>query len=319
MIIINQFTYEYGHLSICFDFISGGAYFGPTQDRIISIIDEFGLKLRKVDINSGKTVQIINGVVSHYSGTIPPVSLLGALDLNSAMIKLDDLCSRINLRAPHESTDAESLDNITADQLIQNYCWTQDAIKILRTAVRSILCVEPFQLSALYLVWYIAQSGGVRRIFETSGGAQDSKLIGGAGQIARLLAERYAPGLKLRLRTPIRSIDSTGVGVVLRADDGLCISARYVILAIAPVQMLRIQYTPSLSGLRYQSLQKWPMGCLLKTFMYYETRFWIELGLNGTLVADCGVVCVSYDDSKEDGSMACIMVSECYLANIFSA
>ncbi len=238
---------------------------------------------------------------------IPPISVLGALDLNAVMIELDALCNRIDLKSPELSSDAAWLDLVTAEDLLGKYCWTEDAKKIMRTAVRAILCVEPCQLSALYLVWYIAQSGGVKRIFETEHGAQDSKLVGGAGQICQHLADKYASGPKLRLRSPVRSLEIRANDVLLTCGQGHQVTARYVILAIAPVQQLRIQYSPALPGIRYQSLQKWPMGCLIKSFMYYERRFWKDRGFNGSIVADEGVVCVSYDDTKEDGSKPCIM------------
>ena len=286
----------------------GGAYIGPTQYRILAIIKEMGLDLQKVNL-TGQSVQIINGKVSHYYGTIPPVSILGVFDLNAATVRLDDLCRTIDLEAPYQSPGATYWDTITAEELINQNTWTSDARKILRTAIRAILCVEPCTLSALYLLWYIAQSGGVKRIFETEGGAQDSKVVGGAGRISELLSERYAPiGKKLFLNTPIRRI-STGDGgrVTLESLEGCTICAQRVILAIPPVQMLRMEFYPPLPAKRYLSLQRWPMGCICKTFMYYKTRFWTEHGLNGTIVADSGIVCVSYDDTKPDGSNPCIM------------
>ena len=287
----------------------GGAYFGPTQDRIIAIIDELGLKLEKVN-TLGKTVQIVRGVRKYYEGTIPPVSILGTLDLNAAMMKFDKLASVINMKYPHLSEQSEYLDGMTAEELIRNTAWTSDAKAILRTGIRAILCVEPSQLSALYLVWYIAQSGGCRRIFETKDGAQDAKVRGGAGLIAPLLAQKYANGPdKISLNTPIRSMedDPSGNGVLIHGTDGLLVHAKCVIMAIPPVQMLRIQYTPSLSAQRFQSLQRWPMGCICKTFMYYDKDFWTPLGLSGAIVTDEGPVCVSFADTRGDGSRPCIM------------
>lgn len=287
----------------------GGAYFGPGQDRIISIIDEFSLKLRKVQM-AGKTVQFLNGRSERYEGTIPPVGVLGALDLNNAMIKIDDLCAEINLAQPHLSTDAAWLDAITADELLRKYCVTKSARKIMRTAVRAILCTEACTISALFLVWYIAQSGGCQRTFETDNGAQDSKVVGGAGRIAQLLADKYAPHDVLVLNSPIRSVNYEAANeVVLRGDDELKVRAKAVIFAIPPVQMLRLQYTPSLDGKRFQSLQRWPLGCIIKTVMYYGRRFWKDsaANLNGTIVADGGIVCVCYDDTDEDGHFPAIM------------
>ena len=293
----------------------GGAYVGPTQDRLMSVVDELGLRVRKVN-TVGKTVQLLNGVVTSYDGLIPPVSLLGALDLNSAMVHIDEVVAGVNEEAPHLSKNANELDKITGEEFICKMTYTEDARKILRTAVRSILCVEPCQLSALYLVWYIAQSGGVKRIFETQDGAQDCKIVGGAGRIAPLLAEKYTPegSNRLEVNCPIRSLEIVSsddsneeTSVKLTASSGKIIHAKRVILAIPPVQMLRLQYTPSLPASRYNALQNWPMGCICKTFVYYKTPFWRDMNMNGTIVCDEGIVCVSYDDTNEDGSNACLM------------
>jgi monoamine oxidase len=306
----------------------GGAYIGPTQDRIMHIIDEFGLKLKKVNTN-GKTVQLLNGYAVSYEGMIPPVSAIGAIDLNAALVTMDNLILGINLASPHLSKDAIKWDHMTAEEFIVSCTYTEDARKILRTAVRSILCVEPCQLSTLYLLWYMAQSGGANRIFETRGGAQDSKVIGGVGRVAPLMAEKYTPkeSGRLELQCPIRSLeilssksspdqgvlssgsDSSGHPhtVKLTTDSGRVIYAKHVILAIPPVQMLRIQYTPALPAVRYHALQQWPMGCICKTFMYYETAFWRDLDYNGMIVCDEGMVCVTYDDTNEDGTNPCIM------------
>lgn len=287
-------------------FFAGGAYVGPTQDRILHIIDELGLELQPVN-TAGQTVQIIDGSVRCFAGTIPPVSFLGMLDLNSAMVRMDALTKTMNLSHPHLSENAVRLDSITVEELIIQSTWTEDARSILRTAVRAILCTEPCALSALFFLWYIAQSGGVKRIFETEGGAQNSKVKGGAGRIAELLAKKYAPiHSKLFVGTPIRRIDTSGLAVRLETHAGLIIEANHVILAIPPVQQLRIEFVPALSAERFLSLQRWPMGCICKTFMYYETRFWAK-DFNGSIIADDGVVCVTYDDTKLDGSKPCIM------------
>jgi monoamine oxidase len=124
----------------------GGAYFGPTQDRILAVIDDCNLQLKKVN-TKGKTVQFIDGKCEHYDGTIPPVSILGALDLNAAMNKIDNLCARINLKDPHLSENSEYLDSITGEEFLRSNIWTRDARAILRTGIRAILCVEPCQLS----------------------------------------------------------------------------------------------------------------------------------------------------------------------------
>jgi len=288
----------------------GGAYIGPTQDRIMQIIDELGLKLKKIDM-SGSTVQVLNGVSTRYTGTIPPVSVLGMVDLNNAMISLDALCMEIDLINPSKSKDASWLDLMTGEELLRKFVVTHDAQQMMRLAIRSILCVEACQVSGLFLVWYIAQSGGCQRIFETENGAQDSKVIGGAGRIAQLLAKKYTPKQtrRLVLNSPIRSINLVSSShVLLCGENELQVAAKYVIFAIPPVQMLRLQYTPALEGNRFASLQRWPTGCIIKTVMYYSRRFWREdAQLNGTVIAAGCIVCVSFDDTDSEGKRPGIM------------
>ena len=290
----------------------GGAYIGPTQDRIMQIVDELGLRLRKVN-TGGKTVQLLDGQVQQYDGMIPPVSLLGALDLNAAMVQMDAFVSGVNMASPHLSNDATRLDRMTAEEIICEVTYTEDARKILRTAIRSILCVEPCQLSALYLMWYMAQSGGVPRIFETKDGAQDCKVVGGAGQIAPLLAKKYTPegSNRLQLDCPIRSLEvlspsslcgrgergdnssngskdgersestdktpssssSSPPSIRLVTSTGKVILAHHVILAIPPTQMLRIQYSPPSSGSQIHCLAELAYGVHLQNFYVLRHSF----------------------------------------------
>ena len=60
---------------------------------------------------------------------------------------------------------------------------------------------------------------------------------------------------------------------------GMYFQANHVISAI-PVSLLnRITFDPPLSGERYQMMQRIPMGCIIKTIMFYETAFWRDMGM----------------------------------------
>ena len=284
----------------------GAGYIGPGQDHILAIVEELGLKLTKV-YTAGKTTQCLHDVVSYYQGLVPPISPIGTIDLNTAMQEMERLVNLCDMNDPRKTPNAVELDRTTVQQAIEKLCWTSEARSVLRTAIRAIMCAEPCEVSTLGLLWYIKRSGGTRRIFETENGAQDSKVVGGYGIVAPMMAARLPAGT-VRLNKPVRTIDSRdATTVTVTCSDGERFVARTVVLAIAPVQQLRIEYLPALPSGKMQALQQFKMGHIIKTFTYYDTPFWREKKLNGSAVCDDGIVVVSMDDTKPDGTLPCIM------------
>jgi len=283
----------------------GAGYIGPLQDRIMRMVDLVGLKLYKV-YTKGKTIQYLGGKSTPYDGIIPPISALGLLDLNAALVEVDRLATLVGPTDAHKARDAAYLDSVSCAEWIRRQCWTTDAANTLVTTIRTLCCVEPCQMSILSFAWYVASSGGVRRIVETEGGAQDSKVAGGTGQISQRLAGRLAATC-IRLNHAVRSIQADAHHVTLTCSNGTQFVGRAAILAMPPAQQARCDYTPPLHPNRMSALQQWPMGHIIKSFTFYDRPFWREKGLNGTFVADFGITVVAMDDSKPDGTRACLM------------
>ncbi|CUF94534.1 monoamine oxidase a, putative, partial [Bodo saltans] len=281
-------------------------YVGPFQERILALIDANQQKLHPMDL-SMKSTQYFSGSVKHFTGTIPPLSALALLDVGHVLADLDRLQSTIDPIHPMDSPNASALDQMTVEEYLLQHTVSDDARNAMRVAVRAVLAAEPSEISLLGWCWYVRQSGGIRRILETEGGAQDSKVVGGAGKIAVLAAQRLSVGSVLT-NSPIRSVDYSSPDVVsLVTRSGATFYCRRLVLAIAPVQQLRIEYHPPLDANRIMSLQRWPMGHAIKTFVYYKEAFWRKKGLNGTAVCDKGISYVCFEDTKSDGSKPCIM------------
>ena len=251
-------------------------------------------------------MQYLNGTVKHYDGIIPQVNVLGVIDLGAVMKDMAEQVGPVDLEHPHKTPNAEKWDTMTVEEYLQRNCWTEAARKLLRVGIRIVLCVEPCEVSVLAWLWYVKQSGGVKRIFETHNGAQDSKVQGGAGQVAQLLARELGDGV-IRINAPVRRIDYSDASRVRLDGIGFTVTATHVILAVPPMQQMRMEFLPALDHLRYQSLQRYPMGHVMKTFMYYDKPFWRHLGLNGQIVCDQGISKVTVEDIKPDGSKPCIM------------
>ena len=72
-----------------------------------------------------------------------------------------------------------------------------------------------------------------------------------------------------------------------------------------PLALLQsVSFSPPLSALKSQLIQRIPMGSVIKTITYYEQAWWRDLGLSGVLIASCesGAVYAALDDTKPDGS-----------------
>lgn len=280
----------------------GGTYIGPTQDRIMRLVDELGLKVKKT-YTEGRTTQYLRGKVSTYEGMIPKLPLWSLLDLNAFMVYCDKVAGQIDLRHPEISPDAETLDRMTFEEFLRSCTWTSEARSIVRVGVQSILGCDPAQVSALAFVWYVKSSGGVKRIFETKDGAQDSKVVGGTMQISEKIAAAFPKGV-LRLSHPVHEVDYTSREFVKLSGN---MRAKTVIFAMPPMQIHRVCFSPPLAHHRAQSLQRWIPGLMMKTFMYYKEPFWRKKGLNGIHVADRGISLVTLDDTREGDNEGCLM------------
>ena len=292
----------------------GGAYFGPTQDRVASLVGELGFQFKKTN-TSGKTVQLLRGIVSTFNGTIPPVSFFGLLDINRVIVNGEKLVASIVVENPADSPNAVQLDFTSCQQWIEQTCWTRDGRALLRCAIVTLLGCEPVQISLLFFLWYCRCSGGLKQLLETEKGAQDSKLVGGAGQIAQSLAATICD--KLLLNQPIRQVDFSNKDEVITLrggnrkttfgeEKGFELRCKKVIFAVPPLQLLRMEFVAQpLPSMKMYALQHNCMGHYYKTFMYYSRPFWYEKGLSGFTVSDEGICLVSVDDSS--GCEGCIM------------
>lgn len=78
----------------------GGAWVGPTQDRIHALMAEFGVKTFK-QYHDGEAMMVVDGKQYRYSGTVPwTMSPWASLNLGAGFYGLSQLCKSIPLEAP---------------------------------------------------------------------------------------------------------------------------------------------------------------------------------------------------------------------------
>jgi monoamine oxidase len=118
----------------------------------------------------------------------------------------------------------------------------------------------------------------------------------------QLLAQRMAAALGERviLSAPVRAIEWTATGVRVTAD-GQRVDAQRVIVAVPPPLAVEIHYEPGLPTMRYQLLQRMPMGSLMKAEAFYDRPFWRDDGLSGQALFGGGPVRSSFDNTLPSG------------------
>lgn len=286
----------------------GGMWLGPTQFRMQSLCDEYFIG-RSFQADEGNSVmQILGRPACHYRGTIPPLGILGLIDLQLNIWKIDRLANQLPVLDPWNFEHAKAWDAVTVESFLQRTCWTASCKRVLDIAVKMILTCEPGELSLLGFLNYVRSAGGVMTLADIRNGAQEQRVVGGAQTIANALASDVG---SIHLR---QAVDSIRYDVA--AESGFCcevetrsgdkFQARHVILAMPPTLVSRIQFSPPLPGVRDQLLQRIPMGSCIKVYVSYRTAWWREHGLSGISLSDDGPMTATFESCASDDSASIV-------------
>ena len=277
----------------------GGQWIGPTQDRIAALAAEVGVETFPTHTAGDNLLEHAGGRVSRYRGTIPRLNPLALVDVEVAQRRLDRLARRVSIEAPWETPGATRLDSKTVATWMRRHMRTRLGRSLLELGIEAVWAAEPEDLSLLHMLFYIRSAGSLSLLFDTEGGAQDRRFVGGS----QLVSVRLAEGLgdAVVLGAPVRALSSARDGVVARAD-GVTVRAQRAIVAIAPPLAARIAYDPPMPGHRDQLTQRTPLGTVAKCMAIYDEPFWREDGLSGQGLRIVGPVRLTYDNSPPDGS-----------------
>jgi monoamine oxidase len=280
----------------------GGQWIGPGQDRAARLASDLGLTTFPT-FTTGTKVLDVHGKVSTYASTIPSVSWIGLAQIELARRVSDRLGSKVPLDRPDLAPDAETLDATTVEQWKRRYLHGE-VRGLLDAAVRTIFGAEPSELSMLFFLWYLHSGGGLYKLAEARGGAQQDRFVEGAGTIAVRMAE--ALGDRVVVRAPVRAIAQDETGVTVRAD-GHTLRAGRVIVAVPPSLASRIEWSPRLPAARETLLARTPMGATVKVLVGYERAFWRERGYSGEVVCAGEPCSIVYDNTSHDGAQPALV------------
>jgi monoamine oxidase len=290
----------------------GGAFVGPTQDRVLALMSDLGIgKFPTYD--TGQNVYVADGNRMTYgdsglTGTAPPDPVI-IPDLTLAVTRLDQMSTTVPVQAPWQAPSAGDWDGQTLETWIKANSVTPRFRQLVAAATRPIFGAEPREVSLLFVLFYIASSGDEQnpgtfeRNFNTRNGGQMWRVVGGSQVIALTVAAQLGP--RVVLSSPVRRItqDATGVTVL---SDGVTVSAKRAIVAIPPALAGRIDYDPILPFERDQLTQRYGQGTLTKVAAVYDRPFWRDAGLNGSAITTGGPVSATFDDSPPDSSLGVV-------------
>jgi monoamine oxidase len=271
----------------------GGQWVGPTQHRLLALARELGVETFPMHV-AGENVIEWRGALRRYRGTIPRVGAGVLLDVAQAMARLNRVARRIDPERPWLAPGARRLDEQTFATWLARGCRTAGGRTLLELTCQAVLACEPADVSLLHVLFYIRSAGSLEALTDSEGGAQESRFVGGAQQLAQRMADEL--GEAVRLSAPVRSIAWDRDGVTVEG-----VRAGRCIVAMPPTLTARIDYDPALPGLRDQLTQRMPQGTVWKCMAVYDEPFWRDAGLSGWGLSDRGPVRLTYDASPPDG------------------
>ena len=276
----------------------GGQWVGPTQTRVLELMRELGLDSFPTYVK-GEHVIEYNGELKRYTGTIPKLGARVLADFGQAQWKLDRMARKVPADAPWTAPKAKEWDSQTLWSWMRRNVFTQGARDGLSLGVEAVWAAQPEDLSLLHVLFYISSAGGLDALWDTEGGAQDARVVGGSQLISIRMAEEL--GDRVVLDAPVRRIAYEPDRVTVHAD-GVEVEARRAIVAMPPTLTCRIAYDPPMPALRDQLTQRIPQGAVIKCMAIYDRPFWRERGLTGQATSIEGPVKLTFDNSPPDGS-----------------
>lgn len=283
------------------DVDGGGAWVGPTQDRIHALLAELGLSTAPT-YDAGRHLFRFGGRTRARGGKLPALPLRALLDLALAQYRLDRLARR--LPADPAAPAARELDGASVADWADRHLRTAAARDLLAIAVGANFGCRLEEMSLLAFAEHIRGAGGLEQLSGVRGAAQDARIVGGAVGVCERLAERLERPVVLG--SPVRGIAQDGGGVRLALDGG-SIEADRAVLAVDPAAAAAIDFGGALEPRRARLHEDFVMGSGIKFHIAYESPFWRERGMSGQLLADEGFVRLTFD-ATPPGSEAGILV-----------
>ncbi|MDX2166586.1 MAG: FAD-dependent oxidoreductase [Deltaproteobacteria bacterium] len=277
----------------------GGGWVANRHTAILQLAGEVGVSTYKTYVD-GYHLLAGEGRVRRYSGLIPKISPLAVLGIFLAQTRIDRMARQVPVEAPWTAPRAAEWDARSIGWFLERTrIRTTLARELFDSVMRGLFCGDLNQISLLNLLFLVQASGGFNCLVSITGGYQENLVAGGAGSVARRVADQL--GAAIHLRTPVRRISQQGDRVVVEGG-GLSVSARHVIVAVPPALASAIEFDPALPPDRAALYRHSIAGPETKTLLVYDTPFWRSDGFSGQSAGPRSASEVTIDASPLSGT-----------------
>ena len=298
----------------------GGQWVGPTQTRILSLLEEYGVE-RFASPTSGRTVCCFddrrfefNGFFQGFpEGDPPGVEEQEWRDAMDGWKKFETLSSSFPDGSPQNHPDAAELDAQTFADWIKAHLRTRFGrwyFESMSRAVGFLGPAESTEVSLLHVAWG-------QHVAPQSEHPEAELLHGGAGQIPELISREFTASLRTNAIVTTISHGQDGVEVRWSTPSGTTneARARVAILAMPPSAADAITFVPPLPTARVALGRQMRMGRCAKVLISYQTPFWRAHGLAGLGIGNRSWVelCADSSDPRTDvGILVAFVVGDRY-------
>ncbi|MFZ0014937.1 MAG: FAD-dependent oxidoreductase, partial [Acidimicrobiia bacterium] len=276
----------------------GGQWIGPTQDAVADLARDLGLETFPTHV-TGADLTFRDGMAVRQDPDGFGLPDDTTEELFRVWQSIETMAARIEPASPWTSPGAEDLDAVTLGSWLIEQTDDDLVLRFLGMLVPAIFAAEPVEMSLLHFLFYVRSGNGLAMLAATEEGAQERRLVEGAQTISKRMADQL--GDSVRLESPVSAIRQTPSGMSV-VHGGGSITAQDVVVAIPPTLAGRISYEPALPTLRDSLTQQMPAGSVIKVNVGYETPFWREEGLSGSVVALDEPFGIVFDNSPPDAA-----------------
>ena len=182
----------------------GGSCVGPTQNRILRMAEQLGIETYEMDV-LGKVTEHFGGRMSSFAGDYSTWNIFAILDYYAQIRRLDSMCDQVPLISPWLAERAKEWDTITAKEYFDKSCWTDYAKKRMYHVFHHAMAAEPYDMSLLYYLWFLKNSGGVF-LYRDENAGKERKFKGGSQTVSQEMAKILGDKVILRDRFHIRIV-----------------------------------------------------------------------------------------------------------------
>jgi len=277
----------------------GGQWVGPTQTRVLALLEEFKIKTFMQHHHGRKHLQVL-GQRRSYHSSIPRLAPHHLIAMHLTLRKLERMSQTLDAESPAQHPKAAAWDAISMAYWIERHARTAIVKQLITAAIHAVFATEPAQLSLLQFLFYVRSAGSLLALLEIPGGAQEQRIMGGAQMLSEHLATTVrSQGGSFQLDHAVTTVAQDAHGITVHCQDK-AYHADKLVVALAPAHCQHIAWQPTLPLHRQHIIQHMPMGRVIKVVAIYPTAFWLEQGNSGEVVCDTGPLRMSFDDSPVD-------------------